>query len=87
VIVDVETILRRYTMSMQVFSARVRGGAIVPEDGITLPEGATVTVIADGDTQPFETTPEEERELLEAIAEAERGETVSAAELLERLRR
>ena len=32
-------------MPMQVFSARVRGGTIVPEDGVTLPEGATVTVI------------------------------------------
>jgi hypothetical protein len=74
-------------MSMQVFSARVRGGAIVPEDGVTLPEGTAVTVIADGDTEAFETTPEEERELLEAIAGVERGETVRAADLLERLRR
>lgn len=74
-------------MSMQVFSARVRGGAIVPEDGVTLLEGATVTVIADDDGQAFETTAEEERELLEAIAEVERGETVRAADLLERLRR
>jgi len=31
-------------MSMQVFSARVRGGAIVPEGGVTLPEGTAVTV-------------------------------------------
>jgi hypothetical protein len=74
-------------MSMQVFSARVRGGAIVLEEGITLPEGATVTVIADGDTEPFETTPEEERELLESIAEADRGDVISAAELLRRLSR
>jgi hypothetical protein len=65
----------------------VRGGAIVPEDGITLPEGATVTVIADGDATAFEATPEEERELLDAIAGVERGETVRAADLLERLRR
>lgn len=75
-------------MSMQVFTARVRGGAIVPEDGVTLPEGTTVTVIADGEeADRFETTPEEERELLEAIAGVERGETVRAADLLERLRR
>jgi len=74
-------------MPMQVFSARVRDGAIVPEDGVTLPEGTTVTVIADGDDQPFEATPEEESELLEAIAGVERGETVRAADLLERLRR
>ena len=74
-------------MPMQVFSARVRGGNIVPEEGVKLPEGATVTVIADGDRQPFETTAEEESELLEAIAGVERGETVRAQDLLERLRR
>lgn len=72
---------------MQVFTARVRDGALVPEDGVSLPEGTTVTVIADHETEPFETTPEEERKLLEAIAEAERGETVCAADLLERLHR
>lgn len=69
------------------FSARVRGGTIVPEDGVTLPEGTTVTVIADGETGAFETTPEEERELLDAVAGVERGEVITAAELLERLRR
>ena len=74
-------------MAMQVFSARVRGGTIVPEDGVKLPEGATVTVIADDDSQPFETTAEEEGELLEAIAGVERGETVRAEDLLDRLRR
>jgi hypothetical protein len=78
---------RRYTVAVQVFSARVRDGAIVPEDGVSLPEGSRVTVIADDESQAFEATPEEERELLEAIGEAERGETVRAADLLERLRR
>ncbi len=72
---------------MQVFSARVRGGIIVPEGGITLPEGTVVAVIADLETGVFETTPEEERELLESIAEADRGDVITAAELLERLRR
>ncbi len=72
---------------MQVFSARVRDGAIVPEDGVTLPEGSKVTVIADGEEQAFEATAEEESELLEAIAGVERGETVRAEDLLERLRR
>jgi hypothetical protein len=74
-------------MSVQVFSARVRGGAIIPEDGVTLPEGSKVTVIADSNEKTFEATPEEESELLEAIAGVERGETVSAEDLLERLRR
>ena len=78
---------RGYTMLMQVFTARVLGGAIVPDDGVTLPEGTTVTVIADSEADGFETSPEEERELLEAIAGVERGETVRAADLLERLRR
>ena len=72
---------------MQVFSARVRDGAIVPEDGVTLPEGTMVTVIADLETGGFETTPEEEHELLESIREADRGDVITAAELLERLRR
>jgi hypothetical protein len=72
---------------MQVFSACVRGGAIVPEDGVTLLEGTTVTVIADLETGVFETTPEEERELLDAVAGVERGDVITAAELLERLRR
>ena len=72
---------------MRVFSARVRDRAIVPEDGVTLPEGAKVTVIADGEGCAFEATAEEESELLEAIAGVERGETVRAADLLERLRR
>ena len=74
-------------MSMQVFTARVRDGAIIPEGGVSLPEGTTVTVIADHDAEAFEATPEEERQLLEAIAEVERGEIVPAADLLERLRR
>jgi hypothetical protein len=47
-------------MPIQIFSARVRGGTIVPEDGVTLPEGATVTVIANDDRQPFEVTAKEE---------------------------
>ena len=72
---------------MQVFSARVRGGTIVPEDGVTLPEGTTVTVIADQEAGVFETTPEEEHQLLESIRQADRGDTITAAELLERLRR
>lgn len=54
---------------------------------MTLPEGSKVTGVADGDERVFEATPEEECELLEAIAGVERGETVGAEDLLERLRR
>jgi hypothetical protein len=41
----------------------------------------------DEDAAAFEVTPEEEAELLEAIREADRGDVITAEELLERLRR
>jgi hypothetical protein len=72
-------------MSMQVFTARVQGGAIVPDEGVQLAEGSRVTVIADQAEAPFELTAAEEAELAESIAEADRGEVISAAELLRRL--
>ena len=70
---------------MQVFTARVQGGAIVPDQGVQLAEGSRVTVIADEAEAPFELTAAEEAELAESIAEADRGEVISAAELLRRL--
>jgi len=74
-------------MSMQVFTARVKGGAIVPDEGVELPEGSRVTVIADEREVPFELSPQQEAELAESIAEADRGDVISAAELLRRLSR
>lgn len=72
-------------MSMQVFTALVKDGAIVPDEGVALPEGSRVTVIADECDTPLELTPEQEAELSESIAEADRGDVISAAELLRRL--
>jgi hypothetical protein len=72
---------------MQVFTALVKGGAIVPDEGIELPEGSRVTVIADEREAPVELTPEQEAELAESIAEADRGDVISAAEVLRRLSR
>ncbi len=74
-------------MSMQVFTARVQGGAIVPDEGVQLTEGSRVTVIAGEADAPFELTIAEEAELAESIAEADRGDVISAAELLGRLSR
>jgi hypothetical protein len=74
-------------MSMQVFTAWVKGGAIVPDEGVELPEGSRVTVIADEKDAPVELTPAQEAELAESIAEADRGDVLSAAELLRRLSR
>lgn len=76
-----------YTLTVRVFSARVQGGAIVPAEKVSLPEGTTVTVIADAEEKAFEIGVEDESELLDAIAEVERGEIVRAADLLDRLPR
>ncbi len=74
-------------MSMQVFTARVLGGAIVPEEGVELAEGTRVTVIAGDPDATFKLSAADETELAESIAEADRGEVISAEELLHRLSR
>ncbi len=73
-------------MSMQVFTARVKG-TIVPDPGVELPEGSRVTVIAGEIAPPAELTAEQEAELAESVAEADRGDVISADELLRRLAR
>jgi hypothetical protein len=72
---------------VQVFTALVKGGAIVPDGSVALPEGSRVTVIADDGEASFELTEAQAAELDEAIAGVERGEVISAAELLRRLSR
>jgi hypothetical protein len=71
---------------MQLATGTVIDGKVVLE-GATLPEGTVVTVLACDDEETFELPPELEAELVASIAEADQGETVSAAELFERLRR
>lgn len=71
---------------MQLATGTVVGGKIVVE-GEPLPEGAVVTILAREADETFDIPAELEAELLESIAEADRGETISAAELIERLRR
>lgn len=53
--------------------------------GVTLEERTSVTVLARDNEGAFTLTPEEEAEQLLAIAEADRGETVSAEEVLSKL--
>ena len=70
---------------MKVATGKVVGGKVVVE-GVTLEEGTSVTVLAKDDEGGFTLTPEEEEaELLLSIAEADRGETVSAEEVLAKL--
>ena len=71
---------------MQLATGTVVGGKIIVE-GEPLPEGMVVTILAREEHETFEVPPELEAELRESIAEADRGETVSADELLQRLRR
>ena len=71
---------------MKVATGRIVEGKVVLE-GEPLAEGSIVTVVAREDDETFEVSPEEERALLAAIAQAERGQIVSWEELREQLRR
>jgi hypothetical protein len=68
---------------MRVASGKVVGGQIVYEG--ELPEGADVTLIADDHELGFEVDPELKAVLLEAIAGCDRGEKISADQLLREL--
>jgi hypothetical protein len=72
--------------AMQVATGIVVDGKVVVE-GDPLPDGTVVTIIARDAEETFEVPPELEAELLESIAQADRGETLSADEVIERLRR
>lgn len=71
---------------MQIAVGTVVDGKIVVE-GEPLPEGTTVAVLARDADETFEVPAELEAELLESIAEADRGETIPVEEFLKRLRR
>lgn len=71
---------------MGIATGTVVAGKVVVE-GMKLPEGSTVTVITPESDDEVRLTPEEEADLVEAIAEADRGETISAEELFARLER
>ena len=71
-----------YHTPMKVIKGKVVSGKIVVEE--SLPEGATVTVLApEGDV--FTLTSDEETALLAAISEADRGEVVEAESVLRKL--
>ncbi len=56
-------------------------------DGLSLPEGTTVTVLARGDEVAVRLPPQQEAQLIDALDEAGREEGISAEELFVRLRR
>ena len=71
---------------MRIDSGKVIDGKVVVE-GESLDEGAVVTVVAREDDETFDLSAADEAELLAAIAEADRGQVVPAASVIERLRR
>jgi hypothetical protein len=64
----------------------VHDGKIVPDAEVPLDEGTTVAVIADSPEESFCLSSEEEVELLDAIESVDRGEVVSAADMMGRLK-
>ena len=72
--------------SMQLTTGIVVGGKIVVE-GDPLPEGTVVTILARDNEETFDVPVELEADLMESIAQADRGETISADEVIERLSR
>lgn len=71
---------------MQVISGTVVSGKVVVE-GLSLPEGTVVTVLARGDEAVVKLSPQEEADLLAALDEADREDGIPAAEFLSRLTR
>jgi hypothetical protein len=73
----------------RIYSARVRGGVVVPE-GVTLPDGAAVTIAVNDEKEAeVELTAAEMVELDQAIEAADRSESesVSSAVVLAELDR
>lgn len=69
---------------MLITTGKVNEG-MIQLDSQSLPEGTTVTVLAHEGDETFELDAAQEAELLAAIAEAERGEVVTASEVLQHL--
>lgn len=72
--------------NMKVATGTVVGGKVVVE-GEVLAEGSTVSVLLREEEETFELTAADEAELLESIAEIERGNFITGEELLKRLGR
>lgn len=71
---------------MRITAGRVVAGQIVVE-GEPLPDGALVTVLSREADETFELDADAEAELLESLAEADRGELIPADQVLARLRK
>jgi hypothetical protein len=70
---------------MLITTGKVNNG-VIQIDSKDLPEGTTVTLLAHEGDETFQLDPAQENELLAAIAEADRGQLVSASDLLQKIR-
>lgn len=70
---------------MLITTGKVNNG-MIQIDTTDLPDGTTVTLLAHEGDETFELDSAQESQLLAAIAEAERGELISASELLHKIR-
>ncbi|HEX9940840.1 MAG TPA: hypothetical protein VGG03_02390 [Thermoanaerobaculia bacterium] len=70
---------------MRVTTGKVVEGKIVVE-GEPFEEGITVTILAPESDEAVQLSPEEEADLLEAMAEADAGDFVDGEEVLRELR-
>lgn len=69
----------------RVYSARVQGGVVIPE-GVTLPDGSAVTIAVNDEREAtVELSPAELAELDDAVAEADRSESIPSAVVLAEL--
>ena len=53
----------------------------------TVPEGAVVSIVIQGDEESFTLTPEQEEKIAQAIGQVERGEGIPADEFWAKLKR
>jgi hypothetical protein len=75
--------VRRYTHGMRMVHGKVLDGRVVVDGD--LPEGARVTVVIE-DNAAVELNPEDEAELAERLAAAQRGETIEYSSIDDMLR-
>ncbi len=73
-----------YDVAMQVATGTVINGKVVLE-GVTLPEGALVTVLSTDTEASIKLSPAEEADLMAALDEADREAGTAAEVVLERL--
>lgn len=75
-----------YHSRMSIATGTVKDGKVILE-GVALPEGAVVTVLADDDRPPVKLPPDLEAELQAAIDEADAEDGGAGPEFLESLKR